>query len=1135
MSTSSSNDGSTKGGSLYSLGSMRARPSMRNAKTKTHKSRREKRQELISRLKPSAKDSQPLSPLQAETTATISQQRSAPVIQKGLKKKQSASATTTPTPATTEQPAATSTVHIIQQEDKMVSEMSDILNNVANDFVAKNFTSPANIHTEKVRKTTMEQTTKRTYAPSSFVEDDGNMDDDFSSASYTSSVSSFFDDGFDFDVKNQSDTFDHLFSTSHSADDSSTFGEESIHILHDLDSAHRSTSTKTNLGSRYAHLVKKKKKKDKQSKKYMEQVIEEDDEEQQQLESNDFNPPFFPLENSSYGSESDVSVENNKEGNRRTDQRGSDDNSPGSWDAFDAHKTSNSKRCLSPDQPAKRAVKSPRSSDDPHAVRTIPSDTSGESSTNSTISSKIASALNGIRTPASDGTTMKSVQKKPVPIIRPSHTRKVKDADEINATEHRPKISFAPSVNMESASILPDECSPAPANTVANSVHRPTSTQATAKVTKSLQGLPEAVHIRHDSDDGSMSSASFSNEPRDLKRINNNNALTAPANNVMPAFDVKVAVLGGSKSGKSTVLNAFFQEQFADSSRDGVNYYELSRNHTCNDRQNITHLPNRDNTVAVGKSGKKVTEHHFDVELEGDILHEMRDDARLVFVDVPSFFPEGNHYLDYLEKKWDEMDCAIIVLDAMSTNSVENVTIMNFVKHCLKKRKDLPIVIVCNKVDDTEDEELMAMVDAVRKESLAVILGEKSREVVTNLAFIPISAKSAYWYRSASKLSFEEFTKIDKATIDEMGREEIGRFRWKRMSTEEQYMTVYSIMQDEEEYRVRLRASNFDILMNSLDHFIGGRKKQDRMIRRQLESSLKKLSHDSGYYDRLVSIYRQSLVLDKPTSHLKETFWALYSKSYHEAYAKFEKSPSHIATMHGPLQVLMQYASELHEELHRTGEAVNEKEEDAKKILASMKSAIKQQYGLIVEKAHQWKKSREQRGGKAPTHNLPEHWKWIENRSQWKNTRTGLVVSGNEDENPGFRLTSWDDMSPRDWISVIDSIMLMSYNKYFCENFGAEIAELKWLDRTGKFIDFHYASSSAKYDVIEAANSDDELDRMLNSELAEKDDSNQMTNAMRISVPDSPSDAKHWGHMTWLFGEFMNEQEKKRIGVQIEL
>ena len=1068
MSATSSNDGSSKGGSLYSLGSIRPRPSTRNAKKKTHKSRREKRQELISRLKPQAKDSQSLHPRHAKTSAATGQQKSAPVIQNGLKKKQSVSVTSTPAPATTEQHAGASAVHIIQQEEQMVSEMSDILNNVANDFVAEN---------------------------------NANMDADFSSISNASSVSSFFDDGFDFDVdhvdhKNQNDSFDNIFSSSMSLseDDSSIGGE---HILNEFDSAHRSRSTKINPGSRHAHLMKNNKKKDKQ---YMEQVIEED-EEGQQLESNDFNPSFDPLENSSYGSKSDALFESSSD----------------AWDAFDTRKTSNPKRCLSSDQPAKRVVKSPRQSDDPHVVRTIPSDTSGESSANSTISSKIAFALKkGIRTPASEGTE-NPAQKKPEPIIRPPHSRKVKHADEIATTEHRPKISFAPSVKVESAPIHSDE-------------------QAITKVTKPLQGPPAAVHVRHDNDDGSMSSASFSNESRN-RNVKRSNALNATANHVVPTFDVKVAVLGGSKSGKSTVLNAFFQEQFTDSSRNGVNYYELSRRNTCNGRQNITRLPNKDNTVAVGKSGKKVTEHHFDVELEADILHEMRDDARLVFVDVPSFFPKGSHYLDYLEKKWDEMDCAIIVLDVMSNNSAENVTIMNFVKHCLKKRKDLPIVIVCNKVDDTEDEELMAMVDAVRKESLAVILGEKSREVVTNLAFIPISAKSAYWYRSASKLSFEEFAKIDKSVIDEMGREEIGRFRWKRMSTEDQYMAVYSIMQDEEEYRARLRASNFDILINSLDHFIGGRKKQDRMIRRQLESSLKKLTHDSGYYDRLVSIYRQSLVLDRPTSHLKETFWALYSKSYHEAYAKFEKSPSHVATMHGPLQVLMRYASELHEELHRSGEAGDEKEEDAKKIVALMKSAIKQQCGLIVKKAYQWKKSREQRGGKALNHNLPEHWKWLKNRSQWKNTCTGLVVPGNEDENPGFRLTSWDDMAPRDWITVIDSIMLMSYNKYFCENFGAEIAELKWLDRTGKFVDFHNAASSNRFDCIAAANSDDELDRMLNSELAAKDDSDPMANATRISVPDSPSDAKHWGHMIWLYGEFMNEQEEKKhhIGVQIEL
>jgi GTPase SAR1 family protein len=1084
MSTTGSDDSSTKSGSLSSLGSLRPRPSMRNAKSKTHKSRREKRQELISRLKPSAKDGQPLPPPKAKTNATAS--------------------LTTSTSATNhhhqQQHAATSsTIHVIQQEDDMVSEMSDILNNVANEFVAKNFTSPANIHTETVRRTKMEQSTKRTYASNAFVQNDINLNDDLSSASYASSVSSFFDDGFNFDVnqQNQSDTFGHLFSDSHSID-STTFENKSAHIVDD-----RSPSTKTNLGGRYSHLVKKKK--SKKAKKYMEQAVKEEEE----VESNDYNAP---LENSSHGSKLDWPA------------------SPSTCNAFDTHNPSNLKRCLSPDQPAKRALKSPRSSDDPHVVRNVPSDASGESSSSFTISSKIASALKGIRTPTSEG-TKKQVQT-PVPIIRPPHSRKVKDANEIASAEYRPKISFDPSVNLSSPPMHAAEPLPARSDTASKPAHPPASEEAVAKAAMPFEGPPNAVHIRHDSYDGSMSSASASNYV-----ANDSNALLpAPTVNVKPAFDVKIAVLGGSKSGKSTVLNAFFQEKFADSSRSGVNYYELSRTHMYSGRQNITHLPNRDNEVAVGKSGKKVTEHHFDVELEGDILHEMRDDARLVFVDVPSFFPEGSHYLDYLEKKWDEMDCAIVVLDAMSTNSVENVTIMNFVKHCLKKRKDLPIVIVCNKVDDTEDDEIMAMVDAVRQESLAVILGEKSREVVTNLAFIPISAKSAYWYRSASKLSFEEFTKIDQSIIDDIGREEIGRFRWKRMSTEERYTAIYSIMQDEEEYRVRLRASNFDILMNSLDHFIGGKKKQDRMICKQLESSLKKLSHDSGYYDRLVNIFRKSFVLDKSTSHLKETFWSLYSKSYQEAYAKFEKSPSHVATMHGPLQVLIRYASELHEEFHRDGEVANEKEEDAKKIVASMKEAIKQQCALIVEKAYQWKKSREQRGGKAPTHNLPEHWKWVENRSQWKNTCTGRVIPGNEDENPGFCLTSWDDMTPRDWVGVIDSIMLMCHNKYFCENFGAEIVELKWLDRTGKFVDYHYAASTNKYDCIEAANSDDEVDRMLNNELTltEKDNKDQMPNVMRISIPDSPSDAKHWGHMAWLFGEYMSEQEKKSIAL-IEL
>lgn len=110
---------------------------------------------------------------------------------------------------------------------------------------------------------------------------------------------------------------------------------------------------------------------------------------------------------------------------------------------------------------------------------------------------------------------------------------------------------------------------------------------------------------------------------------------------------------------------------------------------------------------------------------------------------------------------------------------------------------------------------------------------------------------------------------------------------------------------------------------------------------------------------------------------------------------------------------------------------VQEKAEDYKRIIASMKETIKQQCSLVVDKAYQWKKSREERDGKAPTQNLPQHWAWNPEKEKWKNTCTGLVVHGNEDENPGFLLTSWNDMTPRDWITVLDSLMLMSYSRHF--------------------------------------------------------------------------------------------------------
>ena len=47
-------------------------------------------------------------------------------------------------------------------------------------------------------------------------------------------------------------------------------------------------------------------------------------------------------------------------------------------------------------------------------------------------------------------------------------------------------------------------------------------------------------------------------------------------------------------------------------------------------------------------------------------------------------------------------------------NTDEQERLLQFVKTNVEKIKDIPIIVLCNKIDDTEDSELIKLVDEVR-------------------------------------------------------------------------------------------------------------------------------------------------------------------------------------------------------------------------------------------------------------------------------------------------------------------------------------------------------------------------------------------------------------------------------------
>jgi GTPase SAR1 family protein len=229
-------------------------------------------------------------------------------------------------------------------------------------------------------------------------------------------------------------------------------------------------------------------------------------------------------------------------------------------------------------------------------------------------------------------------------------------------------------------------------------------------------------------------------------------------------FEIKVALLGHVSAGKSTVLNALLRDKFSEVSMRrttaGVNFFRLhtkvpketneadekdqqgsgdskEKGDDAADRekgdapssdegswgtepdflhgahhtlQKITH----DNSVL--RQTYQIQESTFDVELD-EPLCPMRSDTKLVLIDIPGLNEADSKdiYQMYVDDKWDTFDCVIAVMDVMQgVNTEEQVQLLRMIKQNLATKKEVPVIVLCNKVDDPHDHEIKMLVTEVR-------------------------------------------------------------------------------------------------------------------------------------------------------------------------------------------------------------------------------------------------------------------------------------------------------------------------------------------------------------------------------------------------------------------------------------
>uniref|UniRef100_A0A7S3L1Q9 Dynamin N-terminal domain-containing protein n=1 Tax=Amphora coffeiformis TaxID=265554 RepID=A0A7S3L1Q9_9STRA len=215
---------------------------------------------------------------------------------------------------------------------------------------------------------------------------------------------------------------------------------------------------------------------------------------------------------------------------------------------------------------------------------------------------------------------------------------------------------------------------------------------------------------------------------------------------VPPTFEIRVALIGYVSVGKTTVLNALFAAKYGqvamkrttavvnnfrvsspdqggvtaaagnrkdDKEREAVKWattVDTPRSASSTLEETI-----RDNEAH--RNSETIVEKTYDIVLN-EPLHDMRRDTKLVIVDIPGINEAGtsSKYKDYVNEHWHTFDVAVVVVDGrQGVNTEEQLDLIKLIQENTKTRKDIPSILLLNKIDDPYDSDQKILIEEFRR------------------------------------------------------------------------------------------------------------------------------------------------------------------------------------------------------------------------------------------------------------------------------------------------------------------------------------------------------------------------------------------------------------------------------------
>lgn len=472
-------------------------------------------------------------------------------------------------------------------------------------------------------------------------------------------------------------------------------------------------------------------------------------------------------------------------------------------------------------------------------------------------------------------------------------------------------------------------------------------------------------------------------------------------------LEIRIAILGNSECGKTTVLNALLKENYSSAvmskrsaAKGSVACYNVF---VSGVDENSGDSPIADINMieesTISYNGEDVKTVTYEVETQYEMVC-MRKDTQLTFILVPGTIEGSTKYHSYIVDNWDTFDAAIVVLDGKAGISDDDGKLLKLVKEKFKNR-EIPTMVLCNKIDDPDNEKLMKHVAKAESKVKKIFNLDGESTERSNIVFLPCSALHAYIYRAGARLSVYQFEDFDSDMMEIIGKVHFGSKNWKAMTHEERFRKTHKILADPKLFKEGMDTCGFTAVMEELNHHLGGAVKQEQMINKQIDLTLTNLNPNQTEWisKTCLAVHQKQVLLacgeiqssDPSQVRVRETFWKVFEEYQAITFQKFINTfPNNVQLVANPIQELMYY----HKLVVRANWANEER--------------------IVFERA-----------------------------KEFARYYLNFLIKHENETNDTLNWNITCRVSALDWNIIMQSICLLVFDKTICETFGPELVRCK--------------------------------------------------------------------------------------------